>query len=123
MLLIESMPKSFPSSPLSSRSRQRAEPGPAREPALKSWIASPYDKLGGRRGGSVAVLVGRREMLVDHVAVGLEPVAVLDELATLDRPHLHPTATLVVGLGNLHRRNHAAQREAIDRLHALLHVL
>ena len=62
-------------------------------------------------------------MLLDHVAVGLEPVAVLDELAALDGPDLHPAAALVVLGRDLHGRHHAAEREVLDRLHALLHVL
>ena len=62
-------------------------------------------------------------MLLDHVAVGLEPLAVLDELAALDGPHLHPAAALVVLARHLHGRHHAAEREALDGFHAVLHVL
>src|SRR5262245_6756693 len=123
MLLIESIPLSFPSSPWSLRPERASAQSrdPRRQPALKSLIAGPRDKLKGWRG--TPVLVRGHEMLVDHVAVGPEPVAVLDEFTALDCPNLYPTAALMIGLSNLHRRDHAAQREALDRLHALLHVL
>src|SRR6478735_1789088 len=65
----------------------------------------------------------RREMLLDRRAIALEPVLGPDQLAALDGPDLHPAATLVVGRRELHRRQQAAQREALDLLHALLDVL
>ena len=40
--------------------------------------------------------IDRREMLSNHLTIGLEPVAVLDELAALHRPDLYPTTTLVI---------------------------
>src|SRR5262245_62735743 len=72
-----------------------------------------------RRG---LLLLRRREVLVDHVAVGLEPLGGLDELAALDRPHLHPAAALMIERRQLHRRHHATERKALDRLHAVLDV-
>src|SRR5262249_21086306 len=62
-------------------------------------------------------------MLADHVTIGLEPVAILGELAVLDGPYLHPAAAFMVGFGERDWRNHAAKGEALDLLHALLDVL
>src|SRR6516225_1677463 len=64
-----------------------------------------------------------REMFVDHLAVGLEPVAVFDELSVPDGPHLHPAAALMIGFGYRDRGHHAAERKALDVLHAFLDVL
>ena len=52
-------------------------------------------------------LVRSDEVLVDHVAIGAEPVAVLDELAALDRETCtQPPPSWSAG-GDLHRRHHA----------------
>src|SRR6187549_1277620 len=80
-------------------------------------------RLGSRPLLSATRLVRSDEVPVDHVSIGAEPVAILDELAALDRPDLDPAAALMVGRGNLHRRHHATQAEALDGLHTLLHVL
>src|SRR5262245_371683 len=68
-------------------------------------------------------LVGGCEMLLDHVTIGLEPLAVLCQLAALDGPDLHPAAALVIFRRHLHRRHHAAERDALDRLSTVLHFL
>src|SRR5216684_6454429 len=62
-------------------------------------------------------------LFLDHRAIALEPVLHLHELAALDGPDLHPAAAFMVGRAELHRRNEAAQGEALDRFHAFLYVL
>src|SRR5580700_1770876 len=81
----------------------------------RSLAARPFTRSGLRGVG--------RELLLDRRTVALEPVLHLHELAAFDRPDLHPAATLVVGRRELQRRYKAAQREAFDRLHALLDIL
>src|SRR5262245_1595148 len=49
------------------------------------------------------------QMLHDDVAIGLEPFAILDELAALDGPHLHPAAAFMVLRRHLERRHHTAE--------------
>ena len=46
--------------------------------------------------GKPLASIDRREMLFDHVTIGLEPVTVLDELAALHRPDLYPTTALMI---------------------------
>jgi hypothetical protein len=46
--------------------------------------------------GEDPALIDCREMLSDHVPIGLEPVTVFNELTPLHRPDLHPTAALVI---------------------------
>src|SRR5580693_5254156 len=81
----------------------------------RSLAARPFTRSGLRGVG--------RELLLDRRTVALEPVLHLHELAAFDRPDLHPAATLVVGPRELQPRYKAAQREAFDRLHALLDIL
>src|SRR4029079_8404519 len=67
--------------------------------------------------------VHRREVLLDHVAVGLEPVAIFDQLAILGGQDLHPAAALVVLTRDLHVWYQPAQRESLDGFHAVPDVL
>src|SRR5260370_38799265 len=81
----------------------------------RSLVARPFNRSGLRGVG--------RELLLDHRAIALEPVLHLHELAALDGPDLHPATAFMVGGGDSHCWHEAAQGEALDRLHALLHLL
>src|SRR5262245_39364701 len=72
--------------------------------------------------GAYAQLVRGREMFLDHVTIGLEPIAIFDEFTALHGPDLHPATALVILGRNLHGWHHPAKREALDRLHALFDI-
>src|SRR5262245_43882817 len=80
------------------------------------------EELAARPPGPSGLRGFRREVLLDQGAIALEPVLDLHELAALYRPDLDPAAAFVVGRRDLERRHDAAQGEALDRLHALLHL-
>src|SRR6476619_7962943 len=72
--------------------------------------------------GRRRALVDGSEVLLDHVAVGLEPVCGLLKLAALDGPDLHPAAALVVFRRDVEGRHYPTEREVLDLLHTLLDV-
>ena len=71
-------------------------------------------------GGSCPRLIGGLDRVFDNVAIGAEPVGLLDELAVMDLEDLDPAAALVVGRGDLQRRHKTAQGEVVDLFHAFL---
>src|SRR5579864_1965014 len=68
-------------------------------------------------------LFGRLDGFVYDVAIGVEPLGLLDELAALDLEDLHPAAALVIVRRDLQRRDQSAEREVLDLLEALLDVV
>src|SRR6185295_12967513 len=62
------------------------------------------------------------DVLGQHVRVCREPIGGLGELAALDLPDLNEPAALVIGRGDLQRRNEPTEREAGDLLEAGLDV-
>src|SRR5437660_12277222 len=73
--------------------------------------------------GRANALLRRGDGLGEDLGITPEPVRFLDELAALDLEDLHPAAAFMVGRGDLQRRYQAAEREVLDRLEALAHVL
>src|ERR1043166_8061969 len=67
-------------------------------------------------------LFSRGDRLGEHLRIAAEPLGLLDELAALDLEDLHPAAAFVVGRGDLHGRDEAAEGEVLDLLEALAHV-
>src|SRR3954454_18057032 len=63
------------------------------------------------------------DRLLDHLAIGAEPVAVGHELAALDGEDPDPAAALVVIRGDFERREEAAERKVLDLLSPLLYVV
>src|SRR4051794_24331553 len=63
------------------------------------------------------------DRLLDHLAIGAEPVAVGHELAALDGEDPDPAAALVVLRRDFERRHQAAEREVLDLLEPLLDIL
>src|SRR5688572_14140814 len=82
---------------------------------------------GGDRSPPARLYSGLRrfggDLLLDELAIALEPVLRLHQLAALDGPDLDPAAALMVGRRQFHRRHEAAQCEVLHRFHTLLHVL
>src|SRR6516162_5477020 len=62
------------------------------------------------------------QRMVDDVAIGAEPVGLLDEFAALDLEDLYPAATLMIGRRDLQRRHQAAQRKIADLFESILDV-
>src|SRR5688500_10178807 len=107
---------------LSSRPEGTARrAGTQGQQARSPWV--PDNRWCEFRDDKHGALVHRREVLLDHVAVGLEPVAVFDQLAILDGPDLDPATAFVVLARDLHRRHQSAEREALDGFHAVPDLL
>src|ERR1700723_1100114 len=71
----------------------------------------------------IATLLGGLDRVLDHVAIGVEPVGLLNELAVMDAEYLHPAAALMICRGDLQRRDKAAPREGLHLFHAGLDLL
>src|SRR5262245_54798031 len=77
----------------------------------------------GRGRPSLRLLTRLLDMLGHHVLIRGVPVGDLHELAALHLPDLNQPAPLVILGRHLQRRHEAAEREVVDLLEALLHVL
>src|SRR5215813_11946687 len=75
------------------------------------------------RHSPASCLLGVLDGVLNNVPVGLKPIRLLDELAAFDLKHLNPAAAFVLRRSDLQRRYQTAQREAVNHLEALLHVL
>src|SRR5580704_8616123 len=62
------------------------------------------------------------QRVLDDVAIGAEPVGLLDEFAAFDLEDLHPAAAFVVGRRDLQRRDETAEREVADLFEAVLDI-
>src|SRR5215831_13759350 len=89
-------------------------PAACKSPAVREYLAG---------SGRSAISVGRCDVLLHDLAVGLEPLGGLLELTAIDGPDLHPAAALVVFRGDVEGRNEPAEGEVFDLLHPLLDVL
>src|SRR5215831_9138806 len=82
---------------------------------------APPARVPGRQWSAISV--GRGDVLLHDLAVGLEPLGRLLELTAFDGPDLHPAAALVVLRGDVEGRNEPAESEVFDLLHPVLDVL
>src|ERR1039458_6771253 len=74
------------------------------------------------RAPAAVLLLRLSEVLLDHVAIGLEPISGLDELTAFDGPDLKPSAAFMVFRRHLHRRRHTTKGKVLHLFHAVLHV-
>src|SRR5262245_5511114 len=100
-------------------STEQREPGAV----AKVCRAAPRNGAKPSRAQPQRRLVRGREMLLDHIPIGLEPFAVLGQLAAFDRPHLYPATALMVVLRHFHGWHHAAERKALHGLQPILDIL
>src|SRR6266436_6105033 len=63
------------------------------------------------------------DCLGDELRIAAEPFGLLDELAAFDLENLDPAAALMVGRGDLERRDQAPEVEVVDLLEAVLDLL
>src|SRR5947207_14800644 len=74
-------------------------------------------------GRGSRLLPGLLDVLAHDVLIRGEPIGLLHELAALDLPDLDEPAALVILRRHLQRRHEPTEREVVDLLEALLHVL
>src|ERR1700735_4512437 len=87
----------------------------------------PHDADRPRAAGALAsarrrLLLGLSEVLLDHVAIGLEPIRRFDKLAAFDGPYLDPSAAFMILGRHLHRGRHTAKGKVLHLFHAVLHI-
>src|SRR5689334_23224907 len=67
--------------------------------------------------------LGHLDLLLHDFGIGTVPIGLLDQLTTVDLPHLNEAATFVIVLGDLQRRDDVAESEVMNLLEAALDVL
>src|SRR5215469_7253314 len=92
------------------------------ETPLRTRITPSYTTSMLFSASKMPSLLRRLQCVLDDVAIGTEPVGLLDKFAAFDLENLYPAAAFVVGRGDLQRRHEATQGKIADLLKAVLDI-